>query len=190
MGWTWTYGITGCEVSSQVLRSYAFESDTVRSEVLAHSIQVVRGVAYLAVRCTPKAKDGYTFGIKEMDESAGPCEQECPARILDLLSPLPEAPAEGRDPHEYARGWRQHCRENLSNKAKTRKALKAGAIVTTPHPLRWDRQGFECSRFEVVAWPGRGGRKRWVFRTAQEGVPVTLVGLRKASLAQATITHA
>ena len=39
------------------------------------------------VRWNPRAKDGYIFGYKDMDESMGPCETDCPASILDLLTP-------------------------------------------------------------------------------------------------------
>jgi hypothetical protein len=35
----------------------------------------------------PRAKDGMIFGYKDMDESMGGSERDCPARILDLLGP-------------------------------------------------------------------------------------------------------
>lgn len=35
---------------------------------------------------------GHDFGYKDMDESMGPRVTDCPAAILDLLSPLPPAP--------------------------------------------------------------------------------------------------
>ena len=39
------------------------------------------------------------FGYKEMDERMGPVEARCPARLLDLLSPLPEC----RHEQDYCR---------------------------------------------------------------------------------------
>lgn len=39
------------------------------------------------VKWAPRARDGYIFGYKDMDESVGPCERDCPAGILDLLTP-------------------------------------------------------------------------------------------------------
>ena len=44
-----------------------------------------------------RAKDGMIFGYKDMTEHMGPCEAQCPASILDLLSPTS---------HEYALAWR------------------------------------------------------------------------------------
>lgn len=46
-------------------------------------------------------KDYHNFGYKDMDESMGPCESECPERILDLLTPTE---------YEHAKDWRARCR--------------------------------------------------------------------------------
>ncbi len=56
------------------------------------------------VRWNPKARDGYVFGYKDMEESMGPCEADCPARILRLLSPTAK---------EHALDWRRRCLERL-----------------------------------------------------------------------------
>src|SRR3546814_19605923 len=61
------------------------------------------------VRWNPRAKDGYIFGYKDMDETMGPCEADCPARILDLLTPTDK---------EYAREWRARCCANLARRAR------------------------------------------------------------------------
>jgi hypothetical protein len=48
-------------------------------------------------------KDPYfNFGYKGMDESMGPCYYDCPASILDLLTPTDS---------EYANNWREKCRK-------------------------------------------------------------------------------
>lgn len=60
----------------------------------------VFGAVFL-VRHVPRARDGYTFGYKDMDESMGPNADRCPLRILDLLSPTDE---------KYAIEWRERCR--------------------------------------------------------------------------------
>lgn len=57
------------------------------------------------------------FGIKEMDEDMGPCAYDCPARILDKLSPTDS---------EFANAWRERCRANAVKKAGF-KALPTGA---------------------------------------------------------------
>jgi hypothetical protein len=56
----------------------------------------------LVVPCT--GCPGARFGWKESEESQGPAECECPAHILDLLSPTTD---------EYALEWRRRCRERL-----------------------------------------------------------------------------
>lgn len=53
----------------------------------------------------PSARDGLTFGYKDMDESMGPNANRCPAKILDLLTPTDR---------EYANAWRERCRERLA----------------------------------------------------------------------------
>lgn len=103
------------------------------------------------------AKDG--FGYKAMDESWGPNEANCPARILNMLSPLEELHGE----HEHARAWRERCRENLAAKGKLRKQkaeLTPGTRIKTAKPLLYD--GVPFSTFEVHPSSGQhwGRRKR------------------------------
>lgn len=50
----------------------------------------------------PKAKDGCTFGYKDMTEHMGPHMWRCPERILALLTETDNA---------YANRWRERCRE-------------------------------------------------------------------------------
>jgi hypothetical protein len=67
------------------------------------------------------------FGYKDMDESMGPCERDCPVSILNLLS--------HRD-DEWALEWREDCRNNAAQKATDRKNpnslqnLPLGAKIT------------------------------------------------------------
>lgn len=61
------------------------------------------------VTWNPKSKTGEHFGYKDMDESMGPCEDHCPAHILDLLTPTDR---------EHANAWRQRCRANLERRAR------------------------------------------------------------------------
>ena len=57
----------------------------------------------------PKSKTGEHFGYKDMDESMGPCEDNCPAHILDLLTSTDK---------EHALDWRRRCRANLERRAR------------------------------------------------------------------------
>lgn len=85
--------------------------------------QIENGVAgdVFAVIClvnwNPKARDGYHFAYKQMDECVGPCEAECPERILDLLT-------ETDKPH--AIDWRARCRAAIASR---RRDVPDGALV-------------------------------------------------------------
>lgn len=89
-------------------------------------------------RWNPKARDGHIFGYKDMDESCGPYEAQCPARILDLLT----EPA-----NDYAREWREKCRARL--RLTERKLPKSGDRLIFAEPIRFT-DGFEGREFVVV----------------------------------------
>lgn len=89
-------------------------------------------------RWNPKAKDGYIFAYKDMDESCGPYEYKCPASILDLLT----AP-----PNEHAREWRERCRARLA--LTGRRKPRDGDRLVFPEPIRFT-DGYEGREFDVV----------------------------------------
>ncbi|MCA1656674.1 MAG: hypothetical protein LC713_03020, partial [Actinobacteria bacterium] len=88
------------------------------SDLVARTIATAKigGVVYAAVRSSDdkeavwalvlltEAHGGITY-TKAMDETQGPCETTCPARILDLLTGTTS---------EYALAWRQACREHAA----------------------------------------------------------------------------
>src|SRR3546814_18607482 len=76
-----------------------------------------------------------------MEESMGPCEADCPARILDLLTPTDK---------EYAREWRTRCRANLEFRARQ---LADGDRIRLPEPMTFS-DGNVLQEF-VVAKRGR-----------------------------------
>lgn len=59
-----------------------------------------------------RSSDGTIWGYKDMDETMGPCQYDCPASILALLTPTE---------YEYANEWRRKCREKMIKKAEERK---------------------------------------------------------------------
>ena len=61
------------------------------------------------VRWNPRDRDGYVFGCKEMTEHMGPCEAECPKRILELL---------GSTDSPEALLWRKRCFEALRKSSR------------------------------------------------------------------------
>lgn len=59
----------------------------------------------------------YNFSYKDMDETMGPFECNCPAGILNLLTPTD---------NKYANEWRDNCRKSLKLKYDLEKLDKYG----------------------------------------------------------------
>lgn len=106
---------------------YAAVRDNGTGEVFA--------LVYLIQRC----RGDYNFGVKEMDETVGPVQSECPERILDLLTPTE---------FEWANEWRARCRANAAAKAATPK-VKPGDTVKFSEVLRFG-SGWESDTFELI----------------------------------------
>jgi len=64
--------------------------------------------------------DYHNFGYKDMDESAGPYQAECPERILKLLTPTTS---------QYAQQWRDACWAKITAK-KAKPAINVGTALT------------------------------------------------------------
>lgn len=96
------------------------------------------------VNFNPRDREGMIFGYKDMDETMGPCETDCPARILDLLTPTDS---------KYAVEWRAKCRRRLA------KVLpKAGQTIVLKTPIQFNDNTSQ-SRFRVVERKVRGRKK-------------------------------
>ena len=135
----------------------------------------VRNTVYLAVRSTDK-KAGrsfvfaavilisntkkWGFGYKDMSESMGPCECDCPDRIMRLLSPVADIPNPG-----YTADWRARVAAQKAARRERRDrlavlrvsggwALRVGAVVTLPTPARF-RGGIAASTFLLAHFRGR-----------------------------------
>ncbi|HEY8138304.1 MAG TPA: hypothetical protein VIF61_10695, partial [Methylocystis sp.] len=95
------------------------------------------------VRYNARDPEGYIFGYKDMEESMGPHECDCPETILDLLTPTDRP---------YAQQWRARCRAAAA--ARRARAAKpkprVGQVIVFDEPLAFsDGRSFE--RLEVVA---------------------------------------
>lgn len=95
-------------------------------------------VAFVFLLDYRSSESGHDIGYKDMDESVGPCECECPERILQLLTPTS---------HEYALSWRKRCWEIITER-KSFKLPKDGIIETKPISFR---DGRTRSRFKVFS---------------------------------------
>lgn len=108
----------------------------------------------------------FNFRYKDISEEMGPCESNCPVRLLDKLSPTDS---------EYANNWRQRCRENASSKANGRKRIKSivvGAWFKLRTPLKFSDKTMRDT-FKVVLYRGRKAYQ------SQDGKLYRIRGLEK-----------
>lgn len=107
------------------------------TEIIANGqVQYVIALVCL-VRWNPKAKDGYIFAYKDQEESMGPCEASCPARILRLLSATSS---------ESALDWRRRCLARLRLHGRK---VEDGMRIRLPQPLTFT-DGHARTDFIVV----------------------------------------
>jgi hypothetical protein len=99
------------------------------------------GGAVFAIVCkvmwNPRSKTAEHFGYKDMDESMGPCEDNCPAHILDLLTPTDK---------DHALDWRLRSRANLERRARK---IEDGDRIKLASPLTFT-DGHVGDEFIVV----------------------------------------
>lgn len=128
----WTFYEKPRDVKAELNRQLTWESEGRVNRVLDSAI--VNRVEYYAavetvkpdgerhvwcavflLKFLPKARDGYTFGYKDMDETCGPNASRCPVRILDLLTETDNA---------YALRWRERCRAYHAARAALPKLIE------------------------------------------------------------------
>lgn len=139
MGWTYTYKPKGEPVLDFFIRQgvlrwgddkpwecKVLDSALVRMRTFYAAVEQVhretgeRRVWAAVILCNHVPKDlNYNFGYKDMDESVGPCEAECPERILKLLT---------ETEYEYAKDWRQRCWDRIARK-KSRPKIVKGTVL-------------------------------------------------------------
>jgi hypothetical protein len=176
MGWTSTQSLSGHATPKAYFDAeFSWANAEARNTVL-HSI--IKGRVYYAAverlktepgaermvfavvclfRHTPRARDGHILTYKEMDETVGPCERQCSAAILDLLTPTT---------YTYALQWRSECRANLDkNKVARKLRPTAGDRIELAAAQRFT-DGAELSRFKAVQLPRR---RNLVYRSLENG---------------------
>ena len=164
MGWLYMKSLKGHSGPRQYLDAqFTYERPDAISKVLRSAlvgmrvyyaavelIRIATGArevwaAICLVRYNPRDREGYIFGYKDMEESMGPCECDCPESILNLLTPTDR---------EYAVQWRARCRENTAAR-RTRAAKpgpRAGQVIVFDEPLSF-ADGRSFQRLEVIANP-------------------------------------
>jgi hypothetical protein len=127
--------------------------------------------AICLVRYNPRDPEGYIFGYKDMEESIGPCESNCPAPILDLLTPTDR---------EYAVQWRARCRENaVARRTRASKPNpRAGQVIVFDEPLSF-ADGRSFQQLEVIANPR--SHRTVLFRASGSGTIYRIPNIKRRS---------
>ncbi len=167
MGWLFQNKKLRHETPVQyIIRELTHTSGPRQATVLAAA--AVGGTIYAAVRNTDtetgqnyvfcavilfknNGRDG--FGYKDMDESCGPCEVDCPDRIFKLLSPIAEMPSPG-----YAAEWRDRVTAAKAQRNTARKMLRrlsVGQIIRVAQPAHFQKRAVTEDRFRLVAFQHR-----------------------------------
>lgn len=150
------------ETGGQVSGLKVLASSCPQNRTYYAAVQVIsNGVAgeVFAIVCkvlwNPRSKSGEHFGYKDMTENMGPCEDNCPRYILDLLSPTS---------HQYALDWRRRCAANLALRSRP---IEDGDRIRFEEPLTFSEgsvgQDFiveKRGRRVILRDPHTGGRYR------------------------------
>lgn len=166
---------TGDLKSSRILRSslvamrtwYAACEQIDKTSAAREVFAIVCLVSY-----NPRSKDGHVFGYKSMTEHMGPCEANCPAAILDLLTPTD---------HEHAVDWRHRCRRALDQ--SRRAVLRDGDMIVFPHEITFS-DGHKSRRFCVTK---RGRRTLFQILGPNGDLRAQLYQIRNWKTAQWTV---
>lgn len=141
MGWTWQEskfrkdnGTIDRNAECDNIINY--ENDKVKLEVLKSAMK--GSVYYAAVKRVDKTngdsivfaavfltrtdrRSWCDFGYKDMDETCGPCNYDCPKSILELLTETDS---------QYAKDWRACCWDNINRtKDKSLASVKIGQVI-------------------------------------------------------------
>lgn len=104
-------------------------------------------------------KEYFNFAYKDMDETCGPCQCDCPKGILDLLTPTD---------NDWANEWRKQCYENIINKKNPNNLSKlpVGTVikVVMPFDTNFYRQGAEVKLKKRNKW--NSNRTEWITLTS------------------------
>lgn len=162
MGWLYQNNMLEHQTPAEYVAQH-FTNETPARKTTVLATATVGGAIFAAVRNEINAtgetyvfaavilyrnnrRDG--FGYKDMEETMGPAEADCPDRIMKLLSPVENIPSPG-----YAAEWRARVAAAKERRAAMRKAsgqLVPGAIVRLPHPVTFCKGAFEADAFTFI----------------------------------------
>lgn len=102
------------------------------------------------VRWNPRAKDGFVFAYKDMSESMGPHEADCPLRVLERLTST-------NDP--VSLDWRRRCFATIRRRSRK---LPDGALIRFSEPIAFS----DSTRHELMRVRRQGTR---IILTSSDG---------------------
>lgn len=146
------------------------------------TIDAAQNYVFAAVVLT--SRRGGEFGYKDMDESMGPNECDCPERIMRLLTPLDQMPDRSGS---YAADWRARVAARRIEKAKqrvTKATMLPGTIIKTAEPLSYG--GKQAQMFKLL--PSLKGDRKQTWAALDCGN--MLVRVRPEHVATATRVEA
>jgi len=148
MGWLFTQGASKTDVIRELTRDQSTDERVYRTlrkclrgntmYALVESGPVGETRKWIGVFMLGSERD-FGWGYKDVDESMGPVQCDCPVSYLD----------EADEPvNEYAREWRETCR--------TRAARRKAQAAKRPKPgERWSCRGRHCKEIRIVSVEGR-----------------------------------
>jgi len=174
MGWTFSHrdkGESNVEFFQHTFgNGYTILDGATVSSTFYAAVRQPDGLVSAAVILTKWVpRDEYNFGYKDMDESMGPGEYRCPARILDLLSPTDQlygpvryTEAEGWEgpagsptgARAWADKWRAECRAELAKRGQVRKGTRIRIPYINSVYKVWEITDLRRNRFFPVSEAG------------------------------------
>ncbi len=189
MGWTYVHKPSHQKASDFLREHFSGEGEKTTFKVLDVAIKNLR-TAYMAVEVVEKTSGNrevfamvcllhYTkgfnnFGYKDMEESMGPYERECPERILKLLTPTD---------NQHAQEWRKDCWEHIR---QSRKKFREGDVLKFGNPITF-RDGKtltwavvdKADRWNVWFWPVYRVSKRALSSYGTETLELPKIGMEE-----------
>lgn len=141
MGWTFLHRRKGLR-TEDILQEHMRPFDLLATRSVGNVVYAAiknpeDGHVFGAVILTAYHNNEYcNWGFKFIEESMGPMEQDCPAAILNMLSP-PRG--------QYAEEWRERCRAKLAKQKP-----KAGCRIVFDKPVTF-RSGLSEREFTCLS---------------------------------------
>lgn len=120
------YNWSSDETKAELVRSCMVGSTYYGAVRITNLLTDVSSIHAVVVLTHTESRSYFNFGMKSMSESMGPCEYDCPASILNLLSETDS---------DWAIEWRERCRKRIEEKKSPHalKNLPVGSVIRFEH---------------------------------------------------------